>query len=524
MLLLLFACTGADKPPGETGSPPPTGGFALGVEYTQLGLAEAYAPTGVGWAKTRLEVFEWGASEPAAPVGGRHTYDWSCTDAHVLAWQEAGILQVQSYLSPKSAWGSVDAAGAVVGDIAPAAAHVEDLRAWVGALVERYDGDGVDDAPGLRAPVHHWVIGPEWTGFWPSGDADAYIAFAEVAVEAARAADADVVVGAMPMLFADEFVGNEPTDAEIEARMGAPYTLRNDNTGIEAMLDRPDLFDAYDVHALGDYTELPPLLRWLRAQMESRGYSRPIWLDDAFPAGILANGAGFPANYPVTDATYADAYDLLRAVAREETVGRFAPDDAAAWVQAYYGAHTVKKVATALGEGAAGIMLGNTEDWFYDAGAPSVRDATVFLIGGAATMGMIDVTHGGAYDVCDTRTAGGPRPAWTNLGLLAPVIAALPPDTVERLGEAEGARGYRFESAGEPWWVLWSEDGALHLPGDAAESPTEMTVVLPEGVDAVDVTTAVTRAGEPTTERVTATDGAVTLPLTSTPVIVRVAR
>ena len=51
-----------------------------------------------------------------------------------------------------------------------------------------------------------------------------------------------------------------------------------------------------------------------------------------------------------------------------------------------------------------------------------------------------------------------------------------------------------------------------------------MTVALPDGIDAVDVTTAVTRAGEPTTERVTATAGEVTLSLTSTPVIVRGAR
>ncbi len=33
--------------------------------------------------------------------------------------------------------------------------------AWVGALVERYDGDGVDDMPGLRAPIRYWEVDNE---------------------------------------------------------------------------------------------------------------------------------------------------------------------------------------------------------------------------------------------------------------------------------------------------------------------------------------------------------------------------
>lgn len=516
MLLLAVACTArTSKPDDSVPVIPPADGFALGVEYTQLGLAEPYADS-VAWAKTRLEAFEWGASEPSAPVAGVHTYDWTCTDAHVLAWQEAGIFHIQSYLSPESAWGSVDAAGLSPGDIAPDPAHEDDLRAWVTALIERYDDDGVDDAPGLLAPVDHWVVGPEWTGFWPSGDAEDYIAFAELVAEEARAANPEVHLGAMPLYFADEFVGNEPTDPEIEERMGPPYTLRNDNTGVEAMLDRPDLFDSYDLHALGDYTELPPMLRWMRAEMAERGYDRPIHLDDAFPAGFLANGASFPANYPVTDATYDDVYDLLRAVARGEPVGPFEPEEATAWVRAYYGAHTVKKVATALGEGAAGIQIGNTEDWMVDEGA-SLRDATVFLIGGAAMMGMTDVTHAG-YDVCDVRTAGAPRPAATNLASIAAAIGEGELDTIERIGEAEGARGYRFEADGVSWWVLWSEDGALHLPGDDEEVavPYELAVETD-----VTVTYTVTTDADPVVETLSPAGGVVTLNLTSAPVIVR---
>ena len=55
--------------------------FALGIEYMELGLAEAYAPMGIRWAKTRLEAFSWGISEPEPPLGDVHRYDWSLTDA-----------------------------------------------------------------------------------------------------------------------------------------------------------------------------------------------------------------------------------------------------------------------------------------------------------------------------------------------------------------------------------------------------------------------------------------------------------
>lgn len=34
-------------------------------------------------------------------------------------------------------------------------------QAWVAGIVERYDGDGVDDMPGLRAPVRYWEVDNE---------------------------------------------------------------------------------------------------------------------------------------------------------------------------------------------------------------------------------------------------------------------------------------------------------------------------------------------------------------------------
>jgi hypothetical protein len=111
----------------------------------------------------------------------------------------------------------------------------------------------------------------------------------------------------------------------------------------------------------------------------------------------------------------------------------------------------------------------------------------VFLIGGAPMMGMMEVSHSGGCDVCDERVAGEPRSAWTNLQLVADAIGDGRIDAAERIGGNEGARGYRFEREGVSWWALWSEDGLLHLPGDAAEVPVALDLDLPNGTTAVGV-------------------------------------
>ena len=505
--------TGDDDATGDDDTGDDWPAFALGVEYSEPGLGAAYAPTGVAWAKPRLEAFEWGSIEPQPPEGSVHTYDWSCADAMVLDSQLAGTLNIQSYLSPRSEWGSVDVSGLINGDVAPAPAFEADFRAWIRALIERYDGDGIDDAPGLVTPVRYWVVGPEWTGFWPSDDHDAYLAFAEAVAEEARSVYPEVRLGTIPILLSTEFAGNEPSDAEIEDRLWSGTDFRNSTEGVMAILDRPDLFDYVNVHALGHYTELPPELRWFRAEMAARGYDHPVWFDDAFPMGPLANYLNYPALYPV-DADQQDAlWEILVGIARFED-GWVADQD---WLRALIAAETVKKVLTALGEGAIGIQIGNTEDWVHDSD-PESRYSFIAVIGAAAFMGLRDVDHSQGYTTCDERIPGDPRPAFRNLELLVAKLGDGDFDAVEPLGALEGMRGYRLVRGGDELWAVWHEDGVLRLPGEH-ESPVPHTFDAPAGATSATVTHAVTDPAAPpaVVEQVAVAGGQLQLDLSSVP-------
>lgn len=502
----------------------PSSGFALGAEYTEHGLGPIYGQAGVRWTKTHLEEFAWGAIEPAPPVDGVHAYDWTCPDDTVRTWQAAGVTHVMSYLVPDSLWGS-SKVETILGkqvptDLLPKVELMGDYAAWVRAVVERYDHDGVDDMDGLLAPIRHWVVGAEWTGFWPTGDADDYLTLLTVTRQAILDADPLAQVGLIPFMLVDVFEGNAPSDEEIARRLSdPPPSWRKSTAGMLRLLDHPELFDFVNVHALGDYTEIPPTLTWFRAQLAARGYERPIWFDDAFPIGYLAHlhilGQGLPAWHPVTEAQYQQVYDLLVAVAKlaEPT---YTP--ALRWIRAEVAAGLVKKVVVAAGEGAAGILIGNTEDWMTDEG-PGVRHTTVNVIGAAAMMGLVDVTHPDGYAPCARRVAGATRPGWYNLARLASALADA--TAVTRIADLpSGVWAYRIARPAGELVIAWHEDDVLQLPGER-ETPVTVTIPLTskDRVRATPASTDLDQPEPPPTEH-DVVDGQVTLELTSVPVFI----
>ena len=77
---------------------------------------------------------------------------------------------------------------------------VAKYQRWVRAVVERYDGDGVDDMPGLTAPIKFWQVDNE-----PPRRREGYADLVRITSQAVKEADptAKVLIGGLEIPFDD---------------------------------------------------------------------------------------------------------------------------------------------------------------------------------------------------------------------------------------------------------------------------------------------------------------------------------
>src|SRR5579859_6839086 len=182
---------------------------------------------GAGWETV---VFHWSDVEPTAPISGVHTYNWSTFDG-VAARAQASGMSLFVLFSSNPSWAAALAGGPVT------STHVVDLNNVVAAAAERYDGDGLDDAPGDPV-VRYWSFYAEpdnnslsaaqhaGKGYWgdnPSGYGD-MIAGVSTAMHAANP-QAVVMIGGLAY---DAFT---PTGHYVKAFLGGVLDRLNPNYG-----------------------------------------------------------------------------------------------------------------------------------------------------------------------------------------------------------------------------------------------------------------------------------------------------
>lgn len=141
----------------------------------------------------------------------------------------------------------------------------EKFADFVRATVERYDGDGKDDMPGLKTPIRHWEVINEPV------DGKDYPEVLRIAYRAIKQADSNAVV-----------------------HMGGTF-----GSGLEAFryfktfhrqyleaLRGEHCFDVFDVHwygdAYGDYRLLGRFLQEVRDALKQNGYPPgiPVWIGE----------------------------------------------------------------------------------------------------------------------------------------------------------------------------------------------------------------------------------------------------
>ena len=156
-----------------------------------------------GWIRPHAGRFIWGLIEPEA---GR--YDWKfTTDKRVERWQDKN-LAVLVTIWPFATWDQdscnhdkPEAVGMFpgMGTRLYYPCNEEAYIDWLTAVVERYDGDGIDDMPGLKYPIRHWEVlnepemqGPKLTFY--QEDSESYLNLLKVSYRAIKSANPDSIV------------------------------------------------------------------------------------------------------------------------------------------------------------------------------------------------------------------------------------------------------------------------------------------------------------------------------------------
>lgn len=112
---------------------PPFSVQFYGTLSASNGLTQA-VDAGVRWIR---RPFSWASIEPSDTTP--ENYNWSSLDTSVTNATQEGIELILT-IAGQPSWAAIYQMGPVT--------NTADMVEFVGALVERYDGDGVDDAPG----------------------------------------------------------------------------------------------------------------------------------------------------------------------------------------------------------------------------------------------------------------------------------------------------------------------------------------------------------------------------------------
>jgi hypothetical protein len=531
LVFALICFTALDAIAGPKGKEQPEPWrFAFGVEYMTFGVAEIYAASGASWTKNAPNRWQWGAIEPEPPVDGKHTYVWDFPDALISEYQKAGFRNFHIYTMASNDWAMTKpknlykrlrpgGAGARTYPLKPG--YLKGYESYIRSMVERYDCDGKDDMPGLLYPVRYWEIEAEWHTFW-KGTAEEYLELLAVANKAVRQADPEAKIILPGFCLYDLFDG-EPDQKEIERRISqtrvpvSSKVKRRVIGEIQELLRHPELFDAVEFHALGDWTEIMGYTKFFRDEMKKNGYQKPIWAGDV---NFSINPMIFwnKAYYPYVGKQKRGILKVLKAV---DKGGDPRHDETVRWFRAEQASFTAKKILCSVGEGLAGINMGNLTD---------IPFPGMFLrfSGTAAFCGLIDMKGRGPAPREPSKwwapvIPGEPRPAYWTMKLL--IEKLWPYTATTRLSLGKGIYAWRcykpVPASHKPASVvfIWYEDGKGPLPGDPEP---EVNVSIPTKATSARLVRIITAPGKRTaTEKpIAVKNGKIVLTIGETPLLI----
>lgn len=245
------------------------------------------AKMGIRWDRPHLGPFTWNRIESE-----NGEYDWRGTDEYVQATQSfnfATLATIWPFADWDQAnWGPVDTTPLIFeNELGKGRRKPHDMQAYkrfVSALVERYDGDGKDDMPGLKHPIKYWeasnepsMQNGELTFF--EGSSDDYLEVLEATYQAVREADPEAKVLHAGM------AGMEP----LMVSFWEPIFERGSS-----------YLDIANIHSIGASDELN--VPEFKKLLSKYGIDKPIWVTEAqhsVEIGLEEHGRIFAKSYVI---------------------------------------------------------------------------------------------------------------------------------------------------------------------------------------------------------------------------------
>lgn len=428
------------------------GNIIIGVEYASPGMAATYSQLGITGVKYYPEEFKWGNMQ----CGKCSKIDFKAMDKFVKEYQAAGFSDIVLSLKSQSNWASVNSTT----NFAPKPKYIGHYERWISAVVERYDMDGSADMDGLKYPINLVEIGVEFSSFEPE-PAEDYINMLEHAYKAAHGASSTVKVLHAAFLASLAFV-SDPGTADYEASFAAvdKRIMTHSLADIRKILDRPDIFDVVNFHALSYPGEIEETVEWLEYELSQRNYNKPIVISDTSVNPFSGYGSAL-----VTQGTPSQL-SILSPPAKETDRERLKTyftnlikkDKASLeWAHAFCATDMVKKVVISAEQG---IMAINTA--FMEEYAPSKTMLFGAAAGNSIWSGMT-LTAVKAFS--NERQIKEIRPSFYAIGQLSSHLKGY--TAIEKISVADkDIKIYKITNNTGFFFIAWYEPDFLVLPGD----------------------------------------------------------
>jgi hypothetical protein len=394
----------------------------FGVDGATLKFARKIAEIGDGWSG--VNGLAWKLIEPQPPKDGKHFYQWTKTDRFISDFQTTG-RRLQVNIRIFNSWaieystkrkvddsGMGEKVGAVV-RVKPE--HLLDWAAFITAFLERYDGDGYNDMPGLKYPVTHIQIESEPENVWV--DAEGYTEALCTAYRAAKKASPNVQVMAAGFNMFDFFNLSQGG----QQRLLHNPLVQHKMEFLKRFFSKGGAcFDILSLHLNRDYESIPATVKWFQQQMEAYGNKKPIWSEDT-------------SSGPFLTAISAKAEDKAK-------LESLVQGDAATtkWFREEQAKLLVKKAVIAFASGIDKVFISTDVDW------------STYYMPEWGHMGLLDAD-------------GNPKPAFYSFKVMVSHLDGF--SKVERLALPTGVFAYRFIKSSGKVYVLWNEqERVVNLP------------------------------------------------------------